>query len=185
MGDTNKVSCLIYKRTGDVERIQSTGVKATEPPGIPTVAGLVPVTDIMSRDVICGCSDLSIDAVVDLLVNNHIGCVPVVDEDGCPIGMITKRDLIEPMANRPSTADESPTCKALAPRTAEEAMLPIAFTLDDRATVAQAAALMATEDLHHVPIVSAKGRLIGMVSSLDIVRWLARNDGMVTSSGAW
>jgi CBS domain-containing protein len=62
-------------------------------------------------------------------------------------------------------------------------MLPMAFTLDERATVAQAAALMAIEDLHHVPIISARGRLVGVVSSLDIVRWLACNDGVI-STGA-
>jgi CBS domain-containing protein len=175
--DANSVSCLIYKRSGDIELIQSTRARAAEPPGIPTVAALVPVTDIMTRNVICALSDLSIETVIDLLVSNYIGCVPVVDDDGCPAGMITKRDLVEPMANRVATADESPACQALAPRTAGEAMLPIAYTLDERATVAQVAALMATEDLHHVPIVSVKGRLIGVVSSLDIVRWLARNDG--------
>jgi CBS domain-containing protein len=182
MRDGSKVSCFVHKRTGEVEIIQSTQLAAADPPGIPTVAGLVPVTDIMSRDVICALADLPIDTLVDLLVNNYIGCVPIVDDDGCPIGMITKRDLIEPMANRTSTADESPTWASLAPRTAKEAMLPIALTLDDRATVAQAAALMAAEDLHHVPIISAKGRIVGVVSSLDIVRWLARNDGLVSSS---
>ena len=179
MHDANSVSCIIYKGTGDIELIQSSHVAPVPAPGIPTIAGLVRVADIMTRNVVCALADLSIKTVVDLLVNNYIGCVPVVDDDGCPIGMITKHDLVAPMANRVETADESPPWCALAPRTAEEAMLPLAFTLDERATVAQAAALMATEDLHHVPIVSAKGRLIGMVSSLDVVRWLAQNDGLV------
>ena len=179
MRDASSVSCFIYKRTGEVELIRSSRVQAAEPPGIPTVAGIVPVTDIMTRDVVCAQADLPIKTIIDLLVNNYIGCVPVVDDDGCPLGMITKRDLVVPMANRADTADEPPACWELTPRTADEVMLPLAFTLDERATVAQAAALMATEDLHHVPIVSAKGRLVGVVSSLDIVRWLARNDGLV------
>jgi CBS domain-containing protein len=177
--DAHSVSCFVYKRTGEIELIQSSRARPDEPPGIPTVAGLVPVTDIMTRDVMCAQADLPIKTIIDLLVNRYIGCVPVVDDDGCPIGMITKRDLVAPMANRVATADECPEWWALAPCTAEELMLPLAFTLDERATVAQAAALMAAEDLHHVPIVSAKGRLVGVVSSLDIVRWLARNDGVV------
>jgi CBS domain-containing protein len=131
--------------------------------GIPTVAGLVPVTDIMTRDVVSASPDTPLRAVIDMVVKSYLGCVPIVDEDGCPIGMITKRDLVEQSA----VAD-----------TADDAMMPLAFTLDERATVAQAAALMASEGLHHVPIVSAKGRLAGIVSSLDIVRWLARNDGV-------
>jgi CBS domain-containing protein len=177
--DANHVSCFIYKRTGDVELIQSRRVRAAEAPGIPTVAGLVPVADIMTRNVMCALADVPIKTIIDLLVNNYIGCVPIVDDDGCPIGMITKRDLVSAMANRVESAEEAPAWWTLAPATAEEAMLPLAFSLDERATVAQAAALMAAEDLHHVPIVSAKGRLIGVVSSLDIVRWLARNDGLI------
>src|SRR5262249_36936729 len=155
-----------------------------ELPRVPTVAGLVPVADIMTRKVMCVLPDLPIRTVIDLLVNNYIGCLPVVDDDGCPIGMITKRDLVAPLANRVDTAEDSPAWWDIAPRTAEEAMLPLAFRLDERATIAQAAALMAAEDLHHVPIVSARGRLVGMVSSLDIVRWLARNDGFLSTQAA-
>lgn len=165
MRDTNEVSCFIYKRTGDIELIQSSGARATETLRVPTIAGLVPVTDIMTRDVICALADLSIESVTELLVKNSIGCVPIVDDDGRPIGMITKRDIV--------------ATSGVIPRTAADAMLPIAFSLNERATVAQAAALMAMEDVHHAPIVSVRGRIVGLVSSLDIVRWLARNDGLV------
>ena len=58
-------------------------------------------------------------------------------------------------------------------------MMPLALTLGEHATVAQAAALMSLEDVHHVPIVADSGRLIGVVSTFDIVRWLATNDGFV------
>jgi CBS domain-containing protein len=179
--DENHVSCFIYKRTGEVELIRSSRARAAELPGVPTIAGLVPVADVMTREVVCALADVPIGTVIDLVVNNQIGCVPIVDDDGCPIGMITKRDLVAPLANRVDTAEDSPAWWTLAPRTAEEAMLPLAFSLDERATVAQAAAMMAAEDLHHVPIVSARGRLVGLVSSLDVVRWLARNDGVVPS----
>jgi CBS domain-containing protein len=132
--------------------------------GVPSVAGLVPVTDIMTRDVVSASPETPLRAVLELVVKSYLGCVPIVDEDNVPIGMITKRDLVEP--------------NSAGSHVAGDAMMPLAFTLDERATVAQAAALMATEGLHHVPIVTTKGRLVGLVSSLDIVRWLARNDGV-------
>jgi CBS domain-containing protein len=140
----------------------------------PTIAGLVPVTDIMTRDVISVREGHSLAAVIDLVIANYIGCVPIVDEDARPIGMITKRDLVEPLASRAQAGD--PTAQ-----TAKDVMLPLAITLGERATVLQAAAIMAIEDLHHIPIVSPKGQLIGVVSSLDIVRWLARNDGVLAT----
>ena len=61
-------------------------------------------------------------------------------------------------------------------------MMPLAFTLDEHATIDHVAAMMSIEGVHHVPIVAESGCLIGVVSSLDIVRWLATNDGLVDSS---
>jgi CBS domain-containing protein len=137
---------------------------------IPTIAGLVPITDLVSRDPICVHGDAPLSVVIDLVLRRYIGCVPVIDDAGVPIGMITKRDLVEHFA-----AGRDAHCDAA------DAMMPLAFTLGARATVARAAALMAAEDVHHIPVVSIAGRLIGVVSTLDIVRWLARNDGMLAA----
>jgi len=164
----NQSSCFVQHRTTS----------------IPTTAGLVPITDVMTRDVVCARADLPTASIIDLVVNRYIGCLPVIDDEGCPIGMITKRDLVEPLANRGTTAETSPVWCDLAPATAEELMLPLAFTLDEHATILQAAAMMALEDLHHVPVVSANGSLIGVVSSLDIVRWLVKNDGLMSAPDA-
>ncbi|HTR50376.1 MAG TPA: CBS domain-containing protein [Kofleriaceae bacterium] len=136
---------------------------------VPSIADRVPLTEIMSRNLTCARRDLDADTVAELMIANRIGCVPVVEEPGRPIGMITKQDFIEQVG----TVDGS----EITPRTAEELMMPLAITLPDTATIAQAAAMMASEDIHHVPIVDREGRLIGIVSSMDIVRWLARNDG--------
>jgi CBS domain-containing protein len=157
-------SCVIHRETGDVETIWSLHPSRTEVPGVPTIAGIVPVTDVMTRDVICVSGEVSLETVIALLVDNYISCVPVVDDDGCPRGMLTNRDVVESLH------------VGAQPPTAASAMLPIVFTVDEHATVAQAAALMAEQALHHVPVVSARGRVIGIVSSLDIVRWLVRND---------
>jgi CBS-domain-containing membrane protein len=72
---------------------------------------------------------------------------------------------------------DSPSARDLAPQTANELMMPLALTLGEHATVAHAAALMASEDVHHIPIVDDDGRMIGLVSTMDVVRWLAKNDG--------
>lgn len=137
---------------------------------VPTIADLVPVRRIMSRDVVCAREDLDVGALVDLMVRRRIGCVPVIDERGRPIGMVTKTDVVEQrlaaIAHGGSPA-----------MTAGELMMPLAITLDEHATVAHAAAMMAVEDFHHVAIVSDGGALIGVVSTMDIVRWLAANDG--------
>ncbi len=139
---------------------------------VPTIADSVPASWIMSREVVCAREDLDVDALAELVVRRRIGCVPVVDRDGCPIGMVTKQDLVEQWVARKNP-------EAAATLTVRQLMMPLAFTLDERATIAHVATMMSVEGVHHVPIVSDSGCLIGMVSSLDIVRWLAANDGML------
>lgn len=151
-------------RTTDMVGTRDSG----EPVRVPTIADIVPVADIMKRDVKCAARDLDAAALVRLMVQNRIGCVPVIDEAGYPVGMVTKLDLVEQLLDMDPPADQA---------TAYELMMPIAMTLGPHATVAHAAALMAFEDIHHVAIVDDVGTLIGIVSSMDVVRWLADNDG--------
>ena len=166
--------CRIYQADGDVRVIRPSGVFRAEP-AEPTQrpagrAVEIPVSSIMSSDVICAQRSIGVEALAALMVRYHIGSIPVVDDRGKPIGMITKLDLIERLSCLPG-------------RTAEDGMMPFALSLGDRATVAHAAAMMALEDDHHIPVVTASGAIIGIVSSLDVVRWLARQEGMVGGSG--
>ena len=58
--------------------------------------------------------------------------------------------------------------------------MPLAITLNLHATIAHAAAMMANEDFHHVMVVGPAGELRGVVSTMDVCRWLARNDGFLS-----
>lgn len=164
----------IYRGTGGhFDHVVATLDPIAEPVRAPTIADLVPVIDIMTRDVTSAARDLRVSPLVSLMVSNHIGCVPVVDDRGRPVGVITKLDLVEQLLAAGTEA---------APQTADDVMMPIALTLGTHATVAHAAALMASEDVHHVPIVDEEGVLVGVISSMDIVRWLAANDGFAKNA---
>lgn len=125
---------------------------------------------IMTRDVICAERDLEITRVISLMVAKHIGCLPVVDERRHPVGVITKLDLVEQLDT--AMRAEPPT-STIAARTAEAVMMPLAMTLGEHATISMAAALMDQEDTHHVLVVNRANELVGIVSSKDIVRWVA------------
>lgn len=150
---------------------------SAHPERLSTIADQVPVTQIMTRQITCARRDLTVEQLVELLVSNRIGCVPVVEEPGRPVGMITKLDLVEQLLADEGREASGSSARSLLPETAGELMMPIAITLGERASVAHAAALMASENIHHVPIVDAAGRMIGIVSAMDVVRWLAENDG--------
>ena len=157
--------CRIYAADGHLQSTRTHPLAHRELPRRRTIADAIPVTEIMARDIVCARADLSIDAITDLLVRHHIGCIPIVDERGYPIGIITKLDLVE---RTPKMA-----C-------AGDLMMPLAITLNQHATIAHAAAVMSTEDFHHVMIVATDHTLLGVVSTMDIARWLARNDGFMS-----
>ncbi len=132
-----------------------------------TIADTVPITRIMSPQVVCARPDLGLQAVIEIMVRERLGCLPIVDERLHPLGMVTKLDIVEHLVGPPDRVMPQ----------VSDVMMPFAITLDEDATVAHAAALMASEDMHHVMIVSDR-RLIGVVSTMDVTRWLAGNDGM-------
>ena len=144
----------------------------TAPPA--TFAAQVPLAAIMCKDLVCARANLAIETVIHLMVKNHLGCIPVVDDHRRPLGVITKFDIVEQVdAFLQSANDGCPLPIDLVARTADEVMMPLALTLHAEATIADAAEMMMCEDLHHVLVVSAAGTLLGVVSSKDIVSWLA------------
>lgn len=161
-------SIRIHGRRETIERPTEAVAPPVPATRTPTIADSVPVTQIMSRGVVCASPDLDLEKLVDIMVRERLGCMPVVDELARPLGMVTKLDIVEHLVApveraRPEAAD---------------VMMPLALTLEGNASVAHAAALMAAEYLHHLMIVS-DGHLVGVVSTMDVTRWLANNDGIV------
>lgn len=157
--------CRVYAQDGELEASRSWPVVAHDVPRAPTLADRIPVADIMTRDVVCGRPNLGVAELTRLIVDHHIGCVPIVDERGRPRGIVTKLDLVE---------------RRWPGLTAADVMMPLAITLNMSATIAHAAAVMSLEDFHHVMVVGPDGALRGIVSTMDICRWLARNDGFLS-----
>ncbi len=146
-----------------------------------TISDRVAIGEVTSSELICVRPDLEVVEVVRLMVQHHVGCLPVVDERRHPIGVITKFDIVEHLdALMQSKGQGSPLPSDLSPRQADELMMPIALVLDEHATVAHAAAMMALEDTHHVMVVRGEGEVVGVVSSKDIVKWLVANDSLAT-----
>jgi len=123
------------------------------------------IADVMTADVYCVRSDLPLTALARLFEERRIGCLPVVDDRGRPIGAVSPRDL---MHSEPGDR-------------VGNVMTALMFVLPDNATVSEAAALMALERIHHLPIVTDDGKVAGIVSSLDVLGWLAREDGYVVA----
>lgn len=148
-----------------------------------------PVSRIMARHVICVQGDMPLRDVAAVLVNRRIGGVPVVDEQFRPLGMISKSDLVRrSLEEGAESAEEEDAVAPVAgeSRYVAQVMTPAVATLSERASVLEAASMMAEQRIHRLPIVGRDGRIVGVVSSLDVLAWISRDlpqgEGLVAPS---
>jgi CBS domain-containing protein len=147
------------------------------------------VARIMSRPAICAHPDMSLETVAAKLVNNRLSRLPVVDDQGRLVGIISKTDLLieelaqadptewRPEADRAWRAGAPLAAQGIGLRksqaTLRELMKAAPVTVNETMTITHASKLMAEHHLHGVPVVGANGTVTGMLSVLDIVRWVA------------
>jgi predicted transcriptional regulator len=129
-------------------------------------ADLTPVSEIMAREVISVRPELGVEALETLFQERRITGAPVVDQTGNPLGVVSKTDLL---AHRGVSSADSARVGDI--------MTPTTFFLSENESIAKAAGLMAFEGVHRVPVLGPRGQVVGMVSPLDVMRWLAREYG--------
>lgn len=148
-----------------------------------------PVASIMTRRVQSVRPDTSLAAAMDVLMTKDISHLPVVD-DGALVGVLSKTDLVRerflegdreqaPLtvaARRGLRYDLGPGFHddADGARMVSDIMSSKVRTVKDTSTVAEAAVAMSKFRVHGLPVVNAGGRLVGFVSTLDVVRWVAQ-----------
>jgi CBS domain-containing protein len=156
------------------------------------------IGEVMSTEVVCVTPDVSVEQVTKLFLERDISGVPVVDAEGRPKGIVSKTDLLRDHEQHGETSEENPGPRTqeglgygfgggfhlahLASATVEEVMTPVICALDSSCTVAEASALMAFEGIHRLLILSEQGEIVGLISSLDVLRWLAHREGTLVES---
>jgi CBS domain-containing protein len=159
----------------------------------------ITVSEIMTRDVVCVRDDVSADALTALLLEHGLHGAPVVDDAGVLIGFVSMTDLLRDRHDRGETDEAVPLHVStrtggydlgagfhlafLIRTTVRELMTPRPISVEDTAPLALASVIMASRGVHRLPVVSERGTLVGIVSSLDLARWLA-NDPAVLGQGS-
>jgi CBS domain-containing protein len=126
--------------------------------------GVLTVAEVMSSEPVTFSPRTSIDEAARTLCDRRIGGAAVVD-DGRIVGVVSKSDLLERKAAVGSARVER----------VERVMTPICFAVRPSDAVMTAVRLMLYENVHRAIVVD-EGRLIGMVTSFDIMRALVRRD---------
>jgi CBS domain-containing protein len=104
--------------------------------------------------------DSSLRDAVQAMAENRVGSIIIVEpESGKPIGIFTLRDLLHRVAAKSCDLDQMVMSVM-----SDSGLL----MLNWRSTVYQAALVMARHGVHHVIVVDAAGKLVGIVSQEDI-----------------
>jgi CBS domain-containing protein len=123
-----------------------------------------------------------------LLVEHHISGLPVVDDDGLVLGVVSEGDILfkeSGTQERPGLLERllaippSGFDLKLAARTVSEAMSAPALTICARRPVTEAATTMIEEGVNRLPVVDDDRRLIGIITRADLVRAFVRTDAQV------
>lgn len=144
------------------------------------------VKDVMTSPALTVGLDTPLKEVAETLSSRRISGLPVVNETGRVVGVISEADILYKervvakerhgllgLLLEGSAVDAQEKLHA---RTAGEAMTSPPITAEPGLSVAEAAAKMLDEKINRLPIVDEQGSLLGIVTRADLVRAFVRSD---------
>jgi CBS domain-containing protein len=137
----------------------------------------------LTRDLVCARKDTPYKKLVELLATRRVSAVPVVDDRRHVLGIVSEADLLlkqeKPARQlaRVLSARRRRLERAKAKATvAAELMSQPAVTIGTEATLTEAARRLHAEGIKRLPVIDAVGRLVGIVSRVDLLKMFLRSD---------
>ncbi len=139
------------------------------------------VRDVMSRDVVSVHSQETIHEALRLMVENRVSALPVVDRTNRCIGMVSSSDLVEltkDLEDEFESLEEDPTAelwlvKRLVNNTTHEVVDDLmsgdVASVRPEALLSKVATVMLRNRVHRLPVVDHDDRLVGIISTMDIL----------------
>ena len=112
------------------------------------------VHDLMVSPVMTTTAKQSFGHVKKVLSEHHASCMPVVDDEDHPVGMVTASDFL---------VDRSDDTRV------SEFMTDKVLTVPKYSDVSLAARIMRNHKIHHVVVTDEK-KVVGIISSFDLLR---------------
>jgi CBS domain-containing protein len=127
------------------------------------------VRDLMTPDPATVLSTASVAQAIDVLETLDVRHVPVVDEQGTLLGMVSDRDVRALVGPYPAISDEH---RAHVAMPVTRVMNAEVTTVDAEANVTEAIEALLSQRVGALPVVDADGDLVGIVSYVDVLREL-------------
>jgi CBS domain-containing protein len=144
------------------------------------------VKDVMTRTVVVVRDSTPFKELVRRMQEHRVSAVPVVDEDGRAIGIVSEADLIlkeDPFLEGGPHLFESRHHRIEREKhsagTAGALMSSPAVTVGPDASLAETARLMTKHAVKRLPVVGADGRVMGIVSRADLLKVFLRSDAEI------
>lgn len=96
--------------------------------------------------------------------------MPVLDADGCVVGIVSHRDLLEASLSRMLAVDASARNSFLSSVAIDEVMTRHVETIGPQATLARAAERMLHHRIGCLPVVRGDGVMLGILTETDLLR---------------
>jgi CBS domain-containing protein len=140
--------------------------------------------DVMTTDVVSVSPDMTVDKIAKLFVERRISGVPVVDEGGAVVGMVSEADLLhrreldtdrrrawwlEMLTSNSVLAGEYVKSRG---RKAADVMARPVISITENAPLADVAELLEARRIKRVPVVR-NGKLVGIVTRANLIQGLA------------
>jgi CBS domain-containing protein len=133
-----------------------------------------PVSTVMTAAVTCVDGELDLNEVASVLERARVHAAPVVEDQGVLLGVVSKSDLVRGRSSDDGDEDAAgrfpPDCIGLL---VEDVMTMDVVKLGESASLGEAARLFAQHGVHRIPIVSRGDVVVGILSVIDLVRWIA------------
>lgn len=119
------------------------------------------VSSLMTSNPACCRIDTPLHAVARLMIDHDCGGIPVVDQEGKPLGFVTDRDVAVRIVAAGGFSRDT---------VAGDAMSTPCKTVGAGTSLHDCTSLMEVEKIRRVPVVDDAGRLAGIVSIADLAR---------------
>ncbi len=123
------------------------------------------VSKLMSPDAVCCQRQTLLQEVAETMVEHDCGEIPVCDETGHVVGVITDRDIVCRTVAKGRNPLEA---------TAGECMTSPAVVVSEDASLEEACQLLEDNQVRRLPVVDENERCVGMISVADVSRFAPR-----------
>ena len=136
----------------------------------------------MTTDLVTVTPDTPLVKVRDLLREHNIKQMPVVDQNGELVGILTDRDIKQAWASPATTLSIYELTYVLQKMTVESVMVKDVITITADSTVERAARILHDRKIGSLPVVE-DGKLVGIITSTDLMEILLDALGIQEESG--